>query len=182
MPSAVNLQNLRRRKKRAIVITRNCSPVPHATVAASNRGRRRRRRSQALAAIAALALFLLLRHRRRLGDGLVHLDDEVTQHGVAEAERAGELVERLLVALDVQQHVVRLVDLGDRIRELAAAPVFEAMHRAAAGGDHAAVALDHGRNLLALVRMDQKHDFVMPHQVLLVVCGHPLTRLRWGKE
>jgi hypothetical protein len=31
------------------------------------------------------------------------------------------------------------------------------MHGAIAGGDHAAVALDHRRNLLALVRVDQKH-------------------------
>jgi hypothetical protein len=72
--------------------------------------------------------------------------------------------ERLLVALDVQQHVVRLVHLGDRIGELAATPVLEPVHLAAAGRDHALVALDHGRNLLALVRMDQEYDLVMPHE------------------
>ena len=109
------------------------------------------------------ALFRGLRHRRRLGHGFRHRHHEVADHRVAEAERAGEFVERLLVALDVHQHVVGLVDLGDRERELATAPVFEAMDRAAARGDHAAVALDHGRDLLALVRVDQEHDFVMTH-------------------
>ena len=104
-----------------------------------------------------------------LGDGAIHLDDEVTQHRVAEAECAGQLLEGLGAAFDVHQHVVRLVHLGDRERELAPAPVFETVHGAAVRGDDAAVALDHGGNLLALVRMDQKNDLVMPHLVLPVV-------------
>ncbi len=126
----------------------------------------------AIAAIAiaiALALFRLLRHRRRIRHGAIHLDDEVTQHRVAEAECPGQFLERLAAALDVHQDVVRLVHLGDGKRELAAPPVFEAVDGAAVRGDEAAIPLDHGGNLLALVGMDQEYDLVMPHLVLLVV-------------
>ena len=139
-------------------------------------------RSRSRVAAFALSAPRLLRHRRGLRDGAVHLDDEVPQHGVAEAERAGQLLERLAAALDVQQNVVRLVHLGDGKRELAPAPVFEAVDGAAVRGDQAAIPLDHGGNLLTLVGMDQEYDLVMPHLVLLVVYGPPLTRLRWGKE
>ena len=90
-------------------------------------------------------------------------NDQVTQHGVAEAEGTGQLGQGRLVGLDVQQQVVGLVDLGDGIGQLAAAPVLDPMHGAAGGGDDALVALEHGRNLLALVRMHQDHDLVMPH-------------------
>jgi hypothetical protein len=41
------------------------------------------------------------------------------------------------------------------------------MDLATARRDHALVTLEHGRNLLALVWMDQKHNFVMPHVVSL---------------
>src|SRR5690606_6781662 len=37
--------------------------------------------------------------------------------------------------------------------------------------DRALVALDHGRDLLALVRVDQEHDFVVTHGVVLVDIG-----------
>src|SRR5262245_1032461 len=94
---------------------------------------------------------------------LVHLDDEVAQHRVAELERVLELAERLVVALDVHEHVVRLVHLLDRVGELAPAPVLEAVHDAVAGGDDALVALDHGGHLLALVGMDDENDLVMSH-------------------
>jgi hypothetical protein len=103
------------------------------------------------------------RHRRRLGDGLVHFHHQAAQHRIAEAERTGELGERLLIAFDVEQDVVRLVHLGYGECQLAPAPILETMHRAAAGTDHALVAIDHRRNLLALIRVDQKHDFIMPH-------------------
>src|SRR6188474_3480230 len=88
--------------------------------------------------VSAHAL-LLLGHRRRLDYGARYRHDEVTDHRIAEAKRTGEFVERLLVALDIHQHVMCLVDLGDRIRKLPAAPVLETMHRALAGGDHAPV-------------------------------------------
>ena len=41
--------------------------------------------------------------------------------------------------------------------------LLETMDRAAARGNHAAIALDHRRNLFALIRVDQEHHFVMPH-------------------
>ena len=91
----------------------------------------------------------------------------MTQHRVAEAEGAGELAERLLIGLDVHQYVVCLVHLGERIGELAAPPVLQAVNVAATGGDHALVALDHRGHLLALIRMHQEDDLVMPHCVLL---------------
>src|SRR6185503_17052353 len=81
--------------------------------------------------LALLFLFARLRHERRLRDRLVAADHEIAQHGVAESERADELIEGRLVALDVEQQVVRFVDLGDRMRELTAAPVFLAMYLAA---------------------------------------------------
>src|SRR5262245_9501958 len=107
--------------------------------------------------------FLVLHHRRRRGHRAFHLDDEMPQHRVVELERVVELVHRFLVALDVHQDVVRLVNLLDRIRELAATPVLEAMDLALPRGDRAAVAFDHRRNLLALVRMDDEDDLVVPH-------------------
>ncbi len=64
---------------------------------------------------------------------------------------------------------MRLVHLGDGKLELATAPVLEAMDGTAVRGDEAAVPLDHGGNLLALVGMDQEYDLVMPHLVLLMV-------------
>src|SRR5262245_42302349 len=94
------------------------------------------------ALFAAARVLFGLRHRRGLGHRAVHRDDEVPDHGIAEAEGAGQLIERLLIALDVHQHVMRLVDFCDRERELASPPVLETMDGAAAGTDHAAVALD----------------------------------------
>src|SRR4026208_899137 len=154
MPSAVNVQDLRRRKKRAMdhplnvsvsVRSRRASPrdatasSPPSRSCAEDSSPRTppsplpilRRRF-----VAAPAL-LLLGHRRRLDYGARYRHDEVTDHRIAEAKRTGEFVERLLVALYIHQHVMCLVDLGDRIRKLPAAPVLETMHRALAGGDHA---------------------------------------------
>ena len=99
---------------------------------------------------------------------LVHLDDQMAQHRIAELERVLELAERLAIALDVHQNIVRLVKLLNRIGELPAAPVFEAVHYAAALGDDALVALDHRGHLLALVGMDDKDDLVMPPSHLLM--------------
>ena len=100
----------------------------------------------------------------------------MTQHRVAEAKCARELVDGLLVALDVHENVVRLVDLGDGVGELPTAPVFLAMDAAVSGGDHALVAIDHRGDLLALVRMNQKYNLVVPHQSSLRFEGHPETR------
>src|SRR3546814_2903777 len=70
--------------------------------------------------------------------------------------------------LDVEQDVVGLDQVVDRIGQLAATPVLETVDLALAALDQRLVALDHGGHLLALVRMDQEHDFVMTHVVFLV--------------
>ncbi len=61
-----------------------------------------------------------------------------------------------------------LVDFVDRISQLAPAPVLETVNRPVAGLDDGPVAVDHCRHLLALVRMDQKNDFIMTHYCLPV--------------
>ena len=86
-------------------------------------------------------------------------------------QRVDQLVQHGLAALDVEQHVVGLDQVLDRVRQLAAAPVLETVDLALAALDQALVALDHGRHLLALVRVDQEHDFVMTHGVFLVDIG-----------
>ena len=86
---------------------------------------------------------------------------------VVELEGAGHAVERVLRALDVHEYVVGLVDLVDRVGELAPPPVFEPVDGAPARFDHRTVPFDHRRDLLALVRMDHEHHFVVPHRSLL---------------
>ena len=107
------------------------------------------------------------RHRRGLRDRLVHLDHQTAKHRIAEAERARQLREGLLIAFDVQEDVVRFVHFGDREGQLTPAPILESMHRAAAGSNHAFVAIDHRGDLLALVWMDQEHNFIMSHCISL---------------
>jgi hypothetical protein len=51
----------------------------------------------------------------------------------------------------------------DHIGHLAATPVFYAVNNAATVRDDALVTLDHRWNLLALIWMDDKYDFVMTH-------------------
>src|SRR5690606_34138142 len=122
-----------------------------------------------LATLGLVALLVLVLHDQRLlGLGLVAADHQVAKHGVVEAEAFDEFVEHGLVGFDVEQHVVRLDQVVDRIGELAAAPVLETVDLAIAALDQRLVALDHGRHLLALVRMDQEHDFVMTHVFFLV--------------
>src|SRR5262249_27153565 len=80
-------------------------------------------------------------------------------------------------------HVGRLVHLGERVGELTPAPVFQAMHTAATGGNHALVALDHRGHLLALIRMHEKYDLVMPHDSSLRMRSRPSRgAARCGKE
>src|SRR3546814_4199744 len=59
-----------------------------------------------------------LEQRRLLADGFFGTQNQLADHGVIELERVLELGERLVADLDVHQHVVRLVRLGDRIRQL----------------------------------------------------------------
>ena len=62
-----------------------------------------------------------------------------------------------------------LVDLGDGIDKLSPAPILNAMHLAAAAFDETPVALGHAGHLVALVRVDQEHHFVVAHNRLLSV-------------
>ncbi|CAM0119371.1 hypothetical protein SMG44B_10601 [Stenotrophomonas maltophilia] len=76
----------------------------------------------------------------------------------------------------------------DRVRQLAAAPVFQTVDGAVAVLDQRLVALDHGRDLLALVRVDHEHDFVMTTHVFFYLSdvalrpdSPPPLIPRWGK-
>ena len=53
--------------------------------------------------------------------------------------------------------------LLDGIGKLTAAPVFQAVNLAAVGFDGRTVTVDHRGHLLALVRVDQEHNFIMTH-------------------
>jgi hypothetical protein len=118
----------------------------------------------ALGCVFALDRF---HHRRRCGFSLLHLDGQVTQHGIIEFECGFQLDQGLVVALDVQADVVCLRQLLDLVSHLTAAPVFDAVDVTAAGRDAGLVTLDHRRDLLALVRVDDKYDFIMTHATLL---------------
>ena len=104
-------------------------------------------------------------HWRCLGYGFLARDDQMPKHGIVKAERAPDLFDHRNTTLNVQQNVMRFVDFVDRMGQLAAAPVFGAVHHTAGTGHHALVSLDHGRDLFALVRMDQEHDFIMSHRL-----------------
>ena len=112
-----------------------------------------------------------LHHDRWRGLGAILDDGQVTKHGVVEAKAGLELVQHLVVALDVDAEVVRLGELLDHVGHLATAPVLDPVHLAAAGGDGGLVAFQHGRNLFALIGMDQEHDLVMTHGVSLWIPG-----------
>src|SRR5690606_2705097 len=78
----------------------------------------------ALAALGLVALLVLVLHDQRLlGLRLVAAHHQVAQHRVVEAEAFNELVEHGLVDLDVEQDVVGLDQVVDRVGQLAAAPV-----------------------------------------------------------
>ena len=68
------------------------------------------------------------------------------------------------------------VELGNGESQLAAAPVFQAMNRSVIALDQAAVTFQHGRNLLALVRVDQKTYFKVSHCDSLWVCQYGSSR------
>ena len=67
------------------------------------------------------------------------------------------------------------MQLGNRIGELTAAPVFQTVDATLLLFNKAAITFQHGRNLLALVRMNQKTDFIMTHCKLPV--GFPVSLL-----
>src|SRR5579863_7521383 len=106
----------------------------------------------------------------------------MAENRIAEAERTSQIVQCFLVALDVHENIVRLVDLRDGIGQLAPTPVLEAVHAAIARGNHPFIALDHGGHLLALIGMDEKNDLVMPHDSSLRVISRPCEAAWCGKE
>src|SRR5512145_1821551 len=91
-----------------------------------------------------------------------------------------QLVQCFLVAFNVHQHVMCLVDLLNRVSQLTAAPIFQAVNDAFLGSDQCALALDHRGNLLALIGMHDKYDFVVSHYISLWIKA-PRLRLRWSK-
>jgi hypothetical protein len=106
----------------------------------------------------------LFHHRRWAGFGGFLEHGEVAQDGIVEFESMLQLSHHSLIGFDVDAQVVRLGQLVDLVRQLAAAPVFHAMNFATGRGNHALVTLQHSWNLLALVRMDQQDDLVMTHK------------------
>ena len=91
------------------------------------------------------------------------------------------MLERFGIALNIHQHIMRLVDLVDGISQQAAAPVLKPVHLALVAGDDLAVTLYHRRHLLAPVGVDQKDDFIMSHRVssrFISLPGH--SRVRQG--
>jgi hypothetical protein len=108
---------------------------------------------------------LLLEELGLISHRAIATDDQVAQHRIIEAEGSFDLVDRILPALDIEQRIVRLVYFLNRIGERAPAPVFTTMDHTATGFDDTDVAVDHGTDLVALIRVDQKHDLVMTHCV-----------------
>ena len=103
------------------------------------------------------------RHRRRLRYSFVTRKNEVTQDRVVKLECAFDFFDYREITLNVEKSIMRFVNFVDRMRELTTAPIFAAVNNTAGFGHHALVFLYHGRNLFALVRMNQKYYFVMPH-------------------
>src|SRR4030095_10571945 len=121
---------------------------------------------------------LLAHHRRRREDRFLFRDVQVAQHRIVELERVLELGQRFAVDTDVHQHVMGLVDLGDRVSELAPTPVLETVDPAILAGDGRAIPLDHRGHLLALVRMHDENDFVVTHaEHSLWTVGRRLSRV-----
>jgi hypothetical protein len=104
-----------------------------------------------------------LDQRRGFRDGFVAANRQAAQDSVVETKAILELIESRLITFDIHQHEMRLEHFMDGIRQLAPAPVFQAMNSAGCRFDNGTVSLDHGRNLGALIGVNQEHDFVMSH-------------------
>ena len=70
---------------------------------------------------------------------------------------------------------VCFVDFVDRVSQLAAAPIFQAVNGAAGFGNHGFVAFNHSGHLLALIRVNDKHDLIMTHVISLRFIKQPLA-------
>src|SRR3990167_10319469 len=71
---------------------------------------------------------------------------------------------------------MRFHDFIDRISKWSATPIFQAVNLALVLGNKTAIAFDHRGNLLALIRMNQEYDFIMPHCFSLSVCHDSSSR------
>ena len=87
----------------------------------------------------------------------------MTQDGIVETEAVLDLSERFVAAFDVEENVVSLDELFDRVGELAAAPVFDAVDLTTLLGDEGLVAFDHRGDLFGLVGMHDDAKFVVTH-------------------
>ena len=98
--------------------------------------------------LALFGLALLLENQRFLSHGFLALDHQVTQDRIVVAEQGRQFFKRLTAAFDVHHHIMRFVNLVDRIGELSAPPVFDAMDVTAAVCHQLGVALNHSGHLL----------------------------------
>src|SRR5690625_956993 len=96
------------------------------------------------------------------------LNDEIAQNGIVVAESVFELFQGFATHLDVHAHIMRFHQFLNRISQLTATPVFEAVHFAPVRGHNGFISFDHGVNLFALIGVYYKHHFVMTHKVLLL--------------
>ena len=94
-------------------------------------------------------------------------DGQMTQHRIVEAESGFNLFHHFRRGFDVHQNIVCFVDFVDRVSQLAAAPIFQAVDGAAGFGNHGFVAFNHSGHLLALIRVNDKHDLIMTHVISL---------------
>lgn len=124
-----------------------------------------------------------LHHRRRSGFSFLHLDGQVTQHGIIEFEGGFQLDQGLVVAFDVQADVVRFSQFLDRVSHLTTAPIFNTVDVTATARYGCFVTFDHGRHLLALVRVDDKYYFIVTHANSLKDCeyAHPGVKTGVGR-
>src|SRR5690606_2501366 len=135
----------------------------------------------ALTALATTSVFRL-EHVGLFGNGFVTADDHVTDDRIVVTEVFGQLFQCFGAALDVEHDVVSFVDRVDRVSQLTATPIFQTVNLAAVFFDQLGVTLNHRVNLLALVRVNQKYDFVMTHFVLLTGYSQPPKMVWQGVE
>ena len=94
---------------------------------------------------------------------MLRLHHEVAQNGVVETEIVFDVGERGVRALHVQENIMSLDQLLDRVGELTTAPILDTFNLSTLFENKVLVAFDHRRNLFRLIRMHDDADFVMTH-------------------
>src|SRR5260363_244483 len=69
----------------------------------------------------------------------------------------------LMVRFNIDADIMRFHEFLDGISQLAASPVFNPVHAPVVRNHRGFIPLDHRANLLTLVRMHNKDDFIMAH-------------------